>query len=355
MIVRKLILLFSCLIISCEPEKIHSDNIIIKENIAFTKIGEEKLSAIVFNEYGDLGKYNEGKKTGNHSEYYQNGELKSIGNYINNKKTGEWKWYYNDGKLRYQASYIKGSLNGKHILWDQKGDDCEHLSYNFKSIYSWENEDSYFFTSQGFTLGKGSEIMQLQKCELCDKYSGTDYSFDLMPKAYRKDSIDLYIPDNKIMSLTIIYRDSVFNIEESKLIPLSDTLQFYKSSPSNVKIQINKTTNSSVIYCMDNNGKLVYPPFEANVYNESLLNPIKETYATDKVIYTNQSIFKTCINPINGENRPSYWERDNEDSKYSSNIVINLSNVDYVLRAPPEKIPVTYKKNGDGTITIIHF
>ncbi|MFT4684883.1 MAG: antitoxin component YwqK of YwqJK toxin-antitoxin module [Flavobacteriales bacterium] len=34
-----------------------------------------------------------------HKEYYENGQLKEIGKYENGKETGEWKEYTENGKL----------------------------------------------------------------------------------------------------------------------------------------------------------------------------------------------------------------------------------------------------------------
>ena len=283
-----------------------------------------------------------------HREYFENGELKSSGNYINNIKDGDWKWYSDDGKLNYQATYENGT-SVSYILWDQKGDDCNHDFWDAKSIYSWD-EDPYFFSSRGITVSKESSIMNLNKCNYCDKYSGRG---SLKTKAYYENSTDLYIPDNKIMSLTVIYKDSTFNFEESKIIPIYDTLQFNKSSPSDIKIKVKKNAGTTIIYPMDNNGALVYSSFEfESILHKRLLNPSRDTYAIDKIFYEGD-FSKTCINPIYGKYRPSITAR--EESKFTSDLNIDLWQIDYILEKPPEKILIRYRKNADGSATVISY
>ena len=85
------------------------------------------------------------------------------------------------------------------------------------------------------------------------------------------------------------------------------------------------------------------------------MNPSRETYAIDTIVYligkNNFEITRTCVNQENGENRPSYWSREN--SKYSSGIVIDISTVDYLFSDAPEKVSVRVRENADGSHTII--
>ena len=368
------------LIQSCDKEKIHSDKVLIKDKIAYSKIDGEKLNGIVYNKFDEIGEYINGKKVGLHKEYhkngklkivgnygnnkkrgewkrfYKNGKLKIIGNYNNNNKKGEWKWYYEDGKLMYQANYINDTIIGKHILWDKVGDDCKHSYFDSKVIFSWEDEDLYSFKYQNLTISSESKTMILHKCEKCNKYSGSQYLFNSNHRAYLEEYGDLYIPDVKIMNVKIIYIDSIFSIEESRLIPIYDTLIFSKSSSSENIIKINKSfASTSIIHCMNKNLKEVYPPIiNSGFRDKSLLNPSRKIYAIDKVIYNNESIYKICFSPVNSLDRPPVESRAKNWSRYDSNTFINIY-ADYIFEAPPEKIKVLYREHKDGTKQIIDY
>ena len=118
-----------------------------------------------------------------------------------------------------------------------------------------------------------------------------------------------------------------------------------------------------MVYCKNFKDELVYKPFEASLWSSHIgtkwgkyiLNPIRETYAIDTIVYligkNNLEITRTCVNQENGENRPSYWDRG--DSNYSSDLVINISTVDFIFSDPPETVHVRVRKNADGTGTVI--
>jgi antitoxin component YwqK of YwqJK toxin-antitoxin module len=46
-----------------------------------------------------IGKYENGKQTGEWKEYYENGQVKGIGIYESGKLKGEWKSYDEHGNL----------------------------------------------------------------------------------------------------------------------------------------------------------------------------------------------------------------------------------------------------------------
>lgn len=362
---KLIILLFSLslLFTSCTQERLHVDDIIIKEKIAYTKLGMKQVSGIVFSEFGDLGSFRRGKKVGEHKEWYQNGELRFTGNFSNNKKHGVFRWYYENGKLKYEGAYTSDVESysdgltdkwwGSHILWDENGDDCNHGDSDRKSK---NKDDTYVLRSQGYTASSS----YLYKCEVCDKISQEIYISQFDNKAYYEtDTFSIYIPDKKIMGLTLTYIDSIFKIEESKQFPIYDTLNYTRNSRDEIKIDIN-SSGSCMVYCKNFKDELVYKPFETTLYSSGssgkyILNPIRETYAIDTIVYligkNDFEITRTCVNQENGENRPSYWNRG--DSEYSSDIVIDISNVDYILSDAPETVGVRVRKNADGTHTII--
>jgi len=55
---------------------------------------------------------NQGRKQGEWSEYYYEGEVKSLGSYVDDLKEGVWKYYYKNQVLEQQGSYSKGLQTG---------------------------------------------------------------------------------------------------------------------------------------------------------------------------------------------------------------------------------------------------
>jgi len=215
-------------------------------------------------------------------------------------------------------------------------------------------DDTYVLRSQGYTSSTS-----LYKCKVCDKISKQIHVSQFDKKAYfESDTLSIYIPDKKIMGLTLTYIDSIFKIEESKQFPIYDTLNYTRNSRDEITIDIN-SAGSCMVYCKNFKDELVYKPFEASFWSSSsgnfILNPSRETYAIDTIVYligkNNFEITRTCVNQVNGENRPSYWDRKN--SKYFSDLVINISNVDYIFSDAPETVNVRVRENADGTHTII--
>jgi len=78
--------------------------------------------------YGILsktGNYEHGEKHGDTTFYYQNGNISSEGKYVNDKRDGIWKSWYgsNNGKqqLREEAEYNKGQQHGIENTWYPDG------------------------------------------------------------------------------------------------------------------------------------------------------------------------------------------------------------------------------------------
>ena len=62
------------------------------------------------------------KKSQNHKEFYDNGNLKIEGYYNENgEKTGKWVSYFENGKKNSEANFSKGISHGYSMVWYPNG------------------------------------------------------------------------------------------------------------------------------------------------------------------------------------------------------------------------------------------
>ena len=91
------------------------------------------LNGIVFCEFGENGKYINGKKEGLHKEWYESGQIQSELEYENGERTfkGYMKLWYSDGQLMFEGKYY--------------GDEQFEREYFYNGQLKWEvindNED----------------------------------------------------------------------------------------------------------------------------------------------------------------------------------------------------------------------
>ena len=70
------------------------------------------LNGVVFCEFGDIGKYVNGKPEGVQKEWYENGQLENEWNYKDGKEEGVQKGWYKNGQLQYEYNYKDGKREG---------------------------------------------------------------------------------------------------------------------------------------------------------------------------------------------------------------------------------------------------
>ena len=66
----------------------------------------------MYNKFGDLGLYIDGKRNGLHKEWYESGQLKYETNFNDGKLNGLYKEWYEDGGLKVELNYINGVFDG---------------------------------------------------------------------------------------------------------------------------------------------------------------------------------------------------------------------------------------------------
>lgn len=80
--------------------------------------------------------------SGNHYDYYPNGNKKIEGNYKDGKKEGTWITYYENGQIKREENYENGLLNGVMTIWYKNGQVRYKTTYiNGKNIKEKKNSE----------------------------------------------------------------------------------------------------------------------------------------------------------------------------------------------------------------------
>ena len=124
--IKQLLILLICVILfSCsnENKRYHIDETTTpSDTITYLKSDMKPLNGIVFCEFGENGKYINGKKEGLHKEWYKSGQIQSELEYENGKINFKKhiKYWYEDGQLMIEDMYVKKQNIGKMYYGDGK-------------------------------------------------------------------------------------------------------------------------------------------------------------------------------------------------------------------------------------------
>ena len=161
------LILFGC---SNTNKKYHIDETTsASDTITYLKSDMSLLNGVVYSEFGENGKYINGKKDGIHKEWYEDGQIKSEENLkLGGKNFDNYylkKWYEN-GQLysnRNKEGYINYFDNG-HIMKEGKLKNWEGIGKH-KSYYSSgsvmieidsENDSMIIFDKSGKSIYNGN-------------------------------------------------------------------------------------------------------------------------------------------------------------------------------------------------------
>ena len=109
LIIGGVILIFIiCVIYSLIPESYSIDDVYEDGEMTYSKLDSKPISGIIFCEFGDLGKFKEGKKIELHNTYYENGNIQYEFFYLNGKIDGLQKYWNKDGSFNSSRDFING-------------------------------------------------------------------------------------------------------------------------------------------------------------------------------------------------------------------------------------------------------
>ena len=101
------------------------------DTLTFLKFDMMPVNGIVYNEFGDLGLFENGKPEGLHQRWYENGKLESEIQYKNGQYHGSRKQYYSNGKLASEGNFVNGKEDGTNKFWNEEGLLIRELYFNF--------------------------------------------------------------------------------------------------------------------------------------------------------------------------------------------------------------------------------
>lgn len=89
-------------------------------------------------------KSNDCKKEGVLTQFYPNGNTKSVRHYKNNQRSGEYRKFYEDGKNKFLCSYVNGKREGKLMMYYPDGTVWRNEVYK-----NGELQQGYLYDEQG--------------------------------------------------------------------------------------------------------------------------------------------------------------------------------------------------------------
>ena len=109
------ILLVSVLLIGCSTElkRYPIEDIILKNKLFYLENDMSLLNGVVNSEFGEVGRFIEGKSEGIHKYWYKNGLLELEENYKDGKYEGLYRGWCENGQLKYEGTYINGEVIGR--------------------------------------------------------------------------------------------------------------------------------------------------------------------------------------------------------------------------------------------------
>ena len=91
------------------------------DTITFLRTTMEPLNGIVFNEFGEIGKYIKGRVNGIYKDWYKTGQLYCKLYMINGINSGEAIYWHENGQVEISGEYSNGQKIGTWNKWDSDG------------------------------------------------------------------------------------------------------------------------------------------------------------------------------------------------------------------------------------------
>ena len=99
------------------------------DTLTFFKFDMIPVNGIVYNEFGDLGLFENGKPEGLHQRWYENGKLESEIQYKNGQYHGSRKQFFRNGQLSSNGNFKDNLLNGCNRKYNINGTLVSEFDY----------------------------------------------------------------------------------------------------------------------------------------------------------------------------------------------------------------------------------
>jgi TonB family protein len=118
------------------------------DTLTFLKFDMIPVNGIVYNEFGDLGLFENGKPEGLHQRWYENGKLESEIQYKNGQYHGSRKQFFRNGQLSSNGNFKDNLLNGCNRKYNING----NLVSEFDYLDGKKNDISRIWNDEGLLL-----------------------------------------------------------------------------------------------------------------------------------------------------------------------------------------------------------
>jgi len=114
--------LFFGISISYSQNKYSRDQVVSpNDTITYSKIDMKPLNGIIHCEFGDMGRFVNGRKEGLHFRWHDSGQLEQKVDYKEGKETGLAKGWHDNGQLFGEGHYKDGKQDGAWQNWWDNG------------------------------------------------------------------------------------------------------------------------------------------------------------------------------------------------------------------------------------------
>ena len=120
-------LLFLC--VGFSQQEYNSNDLIEMDNGLWTvKFSDELITGLVYDYFGEnnkkvyIGNLRNGKKEGNWTWWYDNGQMKFNNTFKEGKENGLFTSWYENGQKSYEGTFKDGEQQGLHTSWYENGE-----------------------------------------------------------------------------------------------------------------------------------------------------------------------------------------------------------------------------------------
>jgi len=137
---KKTVLLIALLVVFGCAKSINDETLIDEDGLKYRPDTNELYSGKVFkNRMGGKkefeGSYKDGKKDGLWTDYYKNGQKRSVKTYKDGRKDGLYNYWHED-VLMYEGTYKEGKENGLWTWWYENGQKMTVRTYKDEELIS---------------------------------------------------------------------------------------------------------------------------------------------------------------------------------------------------------------------------
>ena len=115
----------------CFSQKYYVDKTVTHgDSITYLRSTMDPLNGTVYNEFGDICSYVNGKKNGLYREWFKTGQLKEKSNFLNGVHNGDSYNWHSNGQLSKKCKIYSYGYEGSLTYWDENGNVKNVFNFN---------------------------------------------------------------------------------------------------------------------------------------------------------------------------------------------------------------------------------